>query len=133
MKGGHFVWCVEIHVYTLHTSVRVCISFKLRKKVGHIPSMFSQMMHSWWSSLHEVTVLSWMCLSKRIQFSESSSSEPSDNMLFFHLFQVSSLSLEDLNAFLALILCLKGKSAAQLTGLQVWTGIIVQHKILMVT
>ncbi|OWK63158.1 Constitutive coactivator of peroxisome proliferator-activated receptor gamma [Lonchura striata] len=46
-------------------------------------------------------------------------------LLAYLMMQVSSLSLEDLNAFLALILCLKGKSAAQLTGLQVWTGIIL--------
>ncbi|KAM7060722.1 constitutive coactivator of peroxisome proliferator-activated receptor gamma isoform 2-T4 [Acridotheres tristis] len=39
-------------------------------------------------------------------------------LLAYLMMQVSSLSLEDLNAFLALILCLKGKSAAQLTGLQ---------------
>ncbi|XP_063007762.1 constitutive coactivator of peroxisome proliferator-activated receptor gamma [Melospiza melodia melodia] len=39
-------------------------------------------------------------------------------LLAYLMVQVSSLSLEDLNAFLALILCLKGKSAAQLTGLQ---------------
>ncbi|NXE35514.1 F120B protein, partial [Ptilorrhoa leucosticta] len=39
-------------------------------------------------------------------------------LLAYLMIQVSSLSLEDLNAFLALILCLKGKSAAQLTGLQ---------------
>uniref|UniRef100_A0A8C5UB45 Constitutive coactivator of peroxisome proliferator-activated receptor gamma n=1 Tax=Malurus cyaneus samueli TaxID=2593467 RepID=A0A8C5UB45_9PASS len=40
-------------------------------------------------------------------------------LLAYLMMQVSSLSLEDLNAFLALVLCLKGKSAAQLTGLQV--------------
>ncbi|NXW81134.1 F120B protein, partial [Hirundo rustica] len=39
-------------------------------------------------------------------------------LLAYLMMQVSSLSLEDLNAFLALLLCLKGKSAAQLTGLQ---------------
>ncbi|NXO65888.1 F120B protein, partial [Phainopepla nitens] len=39
-------------------------------------------------------------------------------LLAYLMMRVSSLSLEDLNAFLALILCLKGKSAAQLTGLQ---------------
>ncbi|KAI1240755.1 hypothetical protein IHE44_0009197 [Lamprotornis superbus] len=39
-------------------------------------------------------------------------------LLAYLMMQVSSLSLEDLNAFLALILCLKGKSAAQLIGLQ---------------
>ncbi|NXO11734.1 F120B protein, partial [Oriolus oriolus] len=39
-------------------------------------------------------------------------------LLAYLMMQVSSLSLEDLNAFLALVLCLKGKSAAQLTGLQ---------------
>ncbi|NWI78080.1 F120B protein, partial [Dryoscopus gambensis] len=39
-------------------------------------------------------------------------------LLAYLMMEVSSLSLEDLNAFLALILCLKGKSAAQLTGLQ---------------
>ncbi|NXJ29389.1 F120B protein, partial [Dicrurus megarhynchus] len=39
-------------------------------------------------------------------------------LLAYLMMQVSSLSLEDLNAFLALILCLKGKSAAHLTGLQ---------------
>ncbi|NWT67391.1 F120B protein, partial [Prunella himalayana] len=39
-------------------------------------------------------------------------------LVAYLMMQVSSLSLEDLNAFLALILCLKGKSAAQLTGLQ---------------
>ncbi|NWW08515.1 F120B protein, partial [Oreocharis arfaki] len=39
-------------------------------------------------------------------------------LLAYLMMQVSSLSLEDLNAFLALILCLKGKSAAQLTSLQ---------------
>ncbi|NXP85495.1 F120B protein, partial [Passerina amoena] len=39
-------------------------------------------------------------------------------LLAYLMMQVSSLSLEDLNAFLALILCLKGKSVAQLTGLQ---------------
>ncbi|NXI13903.1 F120B protein, partial [Irena cyanogastra] len=39
-------------------------------------------------------------------------------LLAYLMMQVSSLSLEDLNACLALILCLKGKSAAQLTGLQ---------------
>ncbi|XP_064913779.1 constitutive coactivator of peroxisome proliferator-activated receptor gamma isoform X5 [Columba livia] len=39
-------------------------------------------------------------------------------LLAYLMMQVSSLSLEDLNAFVALILCLKGKSAAQLAGLQ---------------
>ncbi|NWQ74332.1 F120B protein, partial [Columbina picui] len=39
-------------------------------------------------------------------------------LLAYLMIQVSSLSLEDLNAFVALILCLKGKSAAQLEGLQ---------------
>ncbi|KAJ7401144.1 Constitutive coactivator of peroxisome proliferator-activated receptor gamma [Pitangus sulphuratus] len=39
-------------------------------------------------------------------------------LLTYLMMQVSSLSLEDLNAFVALILCLKGKSAAQLAGLQ---------------
>ncbi|NWS24805.1 F120B protein, partial [Polioptila caerulea] len=39
-------------------------------------------------------------------------------LLAYLMMQVSSLSLEDLNAFLALVLCLKGKSVAQLTGLQ---------------
>ncbi|NXY06305.1 F120B protein, partial [Pteruthius melanotis] len=39
-------------------------------------------------------------------------------LLAYLMMRVSSLSMEDLNAFLALILCLKGKSAAQLTGLQ---------------
>ncbi|NXK60099.1 F120B protein, partial [Sylvietta virens] len=39
-------------------------------------------------------------------------------LVAYLMMQVSSLSLEDLNAFLALILCLKGKSAAQLTDLQ---------------
>ncbi|XP_071595009.1 constitutive coactivator of peroxisome proliferator-activated receptor gamma isoform X2 [Heliangelus exortis] len=39
-------------------------------------------------------------------------------LLAYLMTQVSSLSLEDLDAFVALILCLKGKSAAQLTGLQ---------------
>ncbi|KAM7118854.1 constitutive coactivator of peroxisome proliferator-activated receptor gamma isoform 3-T5 [Ciconia maguari] len=39
-------------------------------------------------------------------------------LLAYLMMQVSSLSLEDLNAFLALVLCLKGKSAAQLAGLQ---------------
>ncbi|XP_053794484.1 constitutive coactivator of peroxisome proliferator-activated receptor gamma isoform X1 [Vidua chalybeata] len=39
-------------------------------------------------------------------------------LLAYLMMQVSSLSLEDLNAFLALIICLKGKSVAQLTGLQ---------------
>lgn len=29
MKGGHFVWCVAIHVYTLYMGVGVCTSFKL--------------------------------------------------------------------------------------------------------
>lgn len=29
MKGGHFVWCVEIHVYTLYIGIGVCTSFKL--------------------------------------------------------------------------------------------------------
>ncbi|KAM8809137.1 constitutive coactivator of peroxisome proliferator-activated receptor gamma [Eudromia elegans] len=39
--------------------------------------------------------------------------------LIAYLFlQVNSLSLEDLNAFVALILCLKGKAAAELAGLQ---------------
>uniref|UniRef100_A0A8C5ISH0 Constitutive coactivator of peroxisome proliferator-activated receptor gamma n=1 Tax=Junco hyemalis TaxID=40217 RepID=A0A8C5ISH0_JUNHY len=40
-------------------------------------------------------------------------------LLAYLMIEVSSLSLEDLNAFLALVLCLKGKSAAQLKGLQV--------------
>ncbi|NWW82991.1 F120B protein, partial [Climacteris rufus] len=39
-------------------------------------------------------------------------------LVAYLMMQVSSLSLEDLNAFVALILCLKGKSAAQLTSLQ---------------
>ncbi|KFW80713.1 Constitutive coactivator of peroxisome proliferator-activated receptor gamma, partial [Manacus vitellinus] len=39
-------------------------------------------------------------------------------LLTYLMMQVSSLSLEDLNAFVALILCLKGKSATQLAGLQ---------------
>lgn len=39
-------------------------------------------------------------------------------LLAYLMMQVSSLSLEDLNAFLALVLCLKGKSAAQLIALQ---------------
>ncbi|KFP00370.1 Constitutive coactivator of peroxisome proliferator-activated receptor gamma, partial [Calypte anna] len=39
-------------------------------------------------------------------------------LLAYLMTQVSSLSLEDLDAFVALILCLKGKSAAQLAGLQ---------------
>uniref|UniRef100_A0A8D2M5K9 Constitutive coactivator of peroxisome proliferator-activated receptor gamma n=2 Tax=Zonotrichia albicollis TaxID=44394 RepID=A0A8D2M5K9_ZONAL len=39
-------------------------------------------------------------------------------LLAYLMTEVSSLSLEDLNAFLALVLCLKGKSAAQLKGLQ---------------
>ncbi|XP_027753655.1 constitutive coactivator of peroxisome proliferator-activated receptor gamma isoform X2 [Empidonax traillii] len=39
-------------------------------------------------------------------------------LLTYLMMQVSSLSLEDLNAFVALVLCLKGKSAAQLAGLQ---------------
>lgn len=34
----------------------------------------------------EVIDLSWMCLSKRTQLSKSSSSDPSDNVSFFHLF-----------------------------------------------
>lgn len=29
MKGGHFVWYVEIHVYTLYMDIGVCTSFKL--------------------------------------------------------------------------------------------------------
>lgn len=32
--------------------------------------------------------------------------------------------MEDLNAFVALVLCLKGKSAAELASLQVQTGLI---------
>ncbi|XP_061846894.1 constitutive coactivator of peroxisome proliferator-activated receptor gamma isoform X2 [Colius striatus] len=39
-------------------------------------------------------------------------------LLAYLMMQVSSLSVEDLNAFLALVLCLKGKSAAQLECLQ---------------
>ncbi|NXG43813.1 F120B protein, partial [Psilopogon haemacephalus] len=39
-------------------------------------------------------------------------------LLAYLMMQVSTLSLEDLNAFVALILCLKGKSAAQLAHLQ---------------
>uniref|UniRef100_A0A8C2Y6M1 Constitutive coactivator of peroxisome proliferator-activated receptor gamma n=1 Tax=Coturnix japonica TaxID=93934 RepID=A0A8C2Y6M1_COTJA len=39
-------------------------------------------------------------------------------LVTYLMLQVSSLSLEDLNAFVALILCLKGKSAAELTSLQ---------------
>ncbi|NXE47667.1 F120B protein, partial [Casuarius casuarius] len=39
-------------------------------------------------------------------------------LLTYLILQVNSLSLEDLNAFVALILCLKGKTAAQLAGLQ---------------
>ncbi|NXY85692.1 F120B protein, partial [Alcedo cyanopectus] len=39
-------------------------------------------------------------------------------LMVYLLMQVHSLSLEDLHAFLALILCLKGKSAAQLAGLK---------------
>uniref|UniRef100_A0A8C9G0H5 Constitutive coactivator of peroxisome proliferator-activated receptor gamma n=1 Tax=Pavo cristatus TaxID=9049 RepID=A0A8C9G0H5_PAVCR len=39
-------------------------------------------------------------------------------LLTYLMLQVSSLSLEDLNAFVALILCLKGKSAAELASLQ---------------
>ncbi|XP_062428209.1 constitutive coactivator of peroxisome proliferator-activated receptor gamma isoform X2 [Rhea pennata] len=39
-------------------------------------------------------------------------------LLTYLVLQVNSLSLEDLNAFVALVLCLKGKVAAQLAGLQ---------------
>uniref|UniRef100_A0A8C8VH35 Constitutive coactivator of peroxisome proliferator-activated receptor gamma n=1 Tax=Pelusios castaneus TaxID=367368 RepID=A0A8C8VH35_9SAUR len=39
-------------------------------------------------------------------------------LLTYLILQVDSLSLEDLNAFLAHTLCLQGKSAAQLAGLQ---------------
>lgn len=39
-------------------------------------------------------------------------------LLTYLMMQVSSLSLEDLNAFVALILCLRGKSAAELATLQ---------------
>ncbi|KFR13141.1 Constitutive coactivator of peroxisome proliferator-activated receptor gamma, partial [Opisthocomus hoazin] len=39
-------------------------------------------------------------------------------LLAYLMMQVSTLSLEDLNAFVAVILCLRGKSAAQLAGLQ---------------
>ncbi|XP_038598732.1 constitutive coactivator of peroxisome proliferator-activated receptor gamma isoform X1 [Tachyglossus aculeatus] len=39
-------------------------------------------------------------------------------LLSYLLLQVGSLSLEDLNAFIAQTLCLRGKSAAQLAGLQ---------------
>ncbi|KFP44773.1 Constitutive coactivator of peroxisome proliferator-activated receptor gamma, partial [Chlamydotis macqueenii] len=39
-------------------------------------------------------------------------------LLAYLMMQVSSLSLEDLSAFVAVILCLKGKSAPQLAGLQ---------------
>ncbi|XP_065536428.1 constitutive coactivator of peroxisome proliferator-activated receptor gamma isoform X7 [Lathamus discolor] len=39
-------------------------------------------------------------------------------LLLYLMMQVSSLSMEDLNAFVALVLCLKGKSAAELASLQ---------------
>uniref|UniRef100_A0A803XQQ2 Family with sequence similarity 120 member B n=1 Tax=Meleagris gallopavo TaxID=9103 RepID=A0A803XQQ2_MELGA len=39
-------------------------------------------------------------------------------LLTYLMLQVSSLSLEDLNAFVALVLCLRGKSAAELASLQ---------------
>ncbi|XP_030904410.2 constitutive coactivator of peroxisome proliferator-activated receptor gamma isoform X3 [Melopsittacus undulatus] len=39
-------------------------------------------------------------------------------LLVYLMMQVNSLSMEDLNAFVALILCLKGKSAAELASLQ---------------
>ncbi|OXB65382.1 hypothetical protein ASZ78_017112 [Callipepla squamata] len=44
-------------------------------------------------------------------------------LLTYLMLQVSSLSLEDLNAFVALVLCLRGKTGAELASLQVLTGI----------
>ncbi|KAL8185935.1 UNVERIFIED_CONTAM: hypothetical protein K2H54_059927 [Gekko kuhli] len=43
------------------------------------------------------------------------------SLLIYLALQVDTLSVEDLNAFVAQTLCLEGKSAAQLADLQVWT------------
>lgn len=40
MKGGHFVWYVEIHVYTLYMDIGVCTSFKLWKYFVPLKCLF---------------------------------------------------------------------------------------------